>query len=57
MKCVLCEIDIQPYEPGTVLVETVDDELEPSNGVWHETCYKQYREDYRTSDEIIAESE
>ena len=57
MKCNLCEIEIQPYEPGTVLVETVDDPIEPSNGAWHEACYKQFREDYKTADEIIAEGE
>ena len=57
MKCNRCEIEIQPYEPGTVLVETVDDPIEPSNGAWHEACYKQFREDYKTADEIIAEGE
>lgn len=53
MKCVLCEKTIAPYEPGTLLL---DDPYEPSNsGAWHENCYKEYREDYKTADEIIQE--
>jgi len=51
MKCKLCEVEIEPYQPGTVLVEAD----EASTGVWHEACYKQYREDYVTADEVIAE--
>lgn len=51
MKCKLCQQEIVPYQPGTVLVDGGD-----ATGSWHEECYKQYREDYKTADEIIAEA-
>lgn len=51
MTCKLCKAEIKPYQPGTVLVEGDED----STGMWHEDCYKQYREDYKTADEVIQE--
>lgn len=53
LHCKLCEKSIVPYEPGTVLAEG-DDSV---TGIWHEQCFKEYREDYKTADEIIAEVE
>ena len=54
VKCKLCGKIIKPYQPGTVLVERFDEEDE-GGGLWHEKCYKQYREDYKTADEVIKE--
>lgn len=53
MKCKYCDIEIAPYQPGTVLVESIVE----GGFIAHEGCYKQDREDYRTADEIIAEVE
>lgn len=49
MKCFVCGVEIEPYQPGTLL----NSEL----GAAHEDCFKLYREDYKTADEIIAEAE
>jgi len=53
VKCVLCKKPIAPYEPGTLLLEDLDSP--ETSGAWHETCYKEYREDYKTADEILGE--
>lgn len=55
MQCKLCNEEIKPYQPGTVMVEDLDDT--EATGIWHEECYKQYREDYKTADEVIKELE
>lgn len=49
MKCFVCEVEIQPYQPGTL--------LNSEHGAAHEACFKLFREDYKTADEIIAEAE
>jgi hypothetical protein len=53
MECELCKESVKPMQPGTVWVEGADP---VADGVWHEACYKLYREDYKTADDIIAES-
>lgn len=49
MKCFVCDVEIQPYQPGTL--------LNSEHGAAHETCFKLFREDYKTADEVIAEAE
>lgn len=52
MKCYVCEIEIKPYQPGTLLIL---DTLNSEKGAAHEDCFKLDVEDYKTADEIIAE--